>query len=171
MFRRCSLSHLLAASALGWVACAAPGDAVDGAKPTTADRDTALDALQSKAGAPVKLEVNEAGTARVLAMTPRFPVAGHATDPAEAAKGFLADNHDVFQLSAVDAASFVVTRVDVEPKTGLRHITLQRTYNGIPVFQGAMTVHLDPGNNVFRVLGDEFYRITTPTNTQVLTPA
>ncbi|HEX2689597.1 MAG TPA: extracellular metalloproteinase, partial [Kofleriaceae bacterium] len=153
------------------MAACAPGDAVDGVKPTAEDRDQALDVLQRQAGAPVKLELSEAGTARVLAMTPQFLVAGHVTDPTEAAKAFLATHHDVFQLSASDTSSFTVARVDVEPKTGLRHITLARTYDGIPVFQGAMTVHMDSGNNVFRVLGDEFYRISAPTNTQVLTPS
>jgi subtilisin-like proprotein convertase family protein len=169
MIKRCRLTHWLAASALGLVACATDS-MVDSGKPTTEDRDQALDVLQQKAGAPVKVEINEAGTTRVIAMTPRFPVAGHATDPAEVAKAFLADNHDVFQLSADDAASFVVTRVDVEPRSGLRHITLQRTFNGIPAFQGGITVHMDSGNNVFRVLGDEFYRVSAPTNSQVLTP-
>src|SRR4051812_9892798 len=144
MFRRCSLTHLLSASALSLAACAT---ADDGAK-LTQDRDAAIEALQLKAGAQVALETNAAGTSRVLAMAPRFPVAGHLTDPVEAAKSFLAEHHDVFQLSATDASNFVVTRTDADKTTGLNHITLQRTYNDIPVFQGAMTVHMDSGNNV-----------------------
>jgi Zn-dependent metalloprotease len=138
---------------------------------TEANQGLAVEALQQLAGAPVTLESNEAGIARVLTMTARFPVAARLTDPAEAAKRFLIDHRDVFKLDAADAASFIVTRTDVEPKSDLRHITLQRVYNGTPVFQGAITVHMDPGNQVFRVLGDEFYRIGTPTNRQVLTPA
>jgi len=137
----------------------------------TPDRDPAVSALELKAGAPVTVEINEAGIVRVVATTPRFPIPAHATDPVEVAKAFLAEHHDVFQLSAADAASFVVTRVDVEAKTGLRHITLQRSFNGVPVFQGGVTVHMDSGNNVFRVVGDEFYRIAAPTNRQMLSPA
>jgi subtilisin-like proprotein convertase family protein len=153
-----------------WLAACATGGTDDGTR-VTQDRNLALEALQRKAGAPVTLEVNDAGTARVLAMTPRFAVAGRAADPASAAKDFLAEHHDVFQLSATDAASFVVTRADIEPKSDFRHITLQRTYQGIPVFQGAITVHMDPGNRVFRALGDEFYQISAPTNRPMLTPA
>ncbi len=159
---------MLFASALWLAACATSGTD-EGGKPSD-DRDQALETLQLKAGAPVAMEVNEAGTTRVVAMSPRFHVSTGATDPAEAAKNFLAQNHDVFQLSAADAASFIVTRTDVEPKSDFRHITLQRTFSGIPVFQGAITVHLDPGNNVYRALGDEFYQVAAPTNRQVLTP-
>jgi extracellular elastinolytic metalloproteinase len=168
MFRSRGLTQLLSASVLCFSACAT---GPDDSEQLAQDRDLAVEALQAKAGAPVVVEVNEAGTSRVIAMTPRFSVSARLTDPAAAAKAFLAEHHDVLQLSAADAASFVVTRVDVEPKTDLRHITLQRTYNGIPVFQGSVTVHMDAGNNVYRVLGDEFFRISAPTNTQMLTPA
>jgi Fungalysin metallopeptidase (M36)/Proprotein convertase P-domain/Fungalysin/Thermolysin Propeptide Motif len=168
MFRSRNLTKLLSASALWLAACATSGTDVGG-KPSD-DRDQALETLQLKAGAPIAMEVNEVGTTRVVAMSPRFHVSTGATDPAEAAKHFLAQNHDVFQLSAAEAASFVVTRTDVEPKSDFRHITLQRTFNGIPVFQGAITVHMDPGNNVFRALGDEFYQIAAPTNRQMLSP-
>jgi subtilisin-like proprotein convertase family protein len=168
MFRSRSLTQLLSATVLCLAACATGPDDSTTATP---DRDPAVSALETKAGAPVTVQVNEAGIARVVATTPRFPIPGHATDPVEVAKAFLAEHHDVFQLSAADAASFVVTRVDVEAKTGLRHITLQRAFNGIPVFQGGVTVHMDSGNNVVRVVGDEFYRIDPPTNRQMLSPA
>lgn len=44
-------------------------------------------------------------------------------DPAAAALAFVA---------AHDDASFTVTRVDVEPALHMRHVTLQRTVDGIP---------------------------------------
>ncbi|HEX2690701.1 MAG TPA: M36 family metallopeptidase [Kofleriaceae bacterium] len=130
----------------------------------------ALESLQLQAGAPVVLEVNEAGTARVLAMTPRFPIPGHATDPAVVAKDFLTANRGVFQLDAADAAQFAVTNVDSDPTTGLRHVSLNRTFNGIPVYQGGISVHMDSGNGVYRALGDESYRIAAPTNRMMLSP-
>src|SRR5690242_2601906 len=110
MFRSRGLTQLLSTSVLCLAACATSPD--DGAT-ATPDRDPAVTELAGKAGAPVTVEVNEAGSARVIAMTPRFPVPGHATDPAEVAKAFLAEHHDVLQLSPADASSFVVTRVDV----------------------------------------------------------
>jgi hypothetical protein len=169
MFRSRSLTKLLSASVLWLAACATSGTDLGG-KPSD-DRDLALETLQLKAGAPVTLEVNEAGTTRVLAMTPRFPLPGHATDPAVVATDFLATHHDVFRLDSTDASQFAITRVDNDPTTGLRHITLNRTYNGIPVFQGGISVHMDSGNNVYRALGDESYNIAAPTNRMMLSPA
>ena len=161
-----TLVFLVSLLALSSAACGT--DRGDGDAP---DRELALGQLQREAGAPVALEVNEAGTTRVLAMTPRFPVPGRRHDPAEAAQAFVVDHRDVFQLGAIDASSFAVGRVDIDPTSGLRHVTLQRTHAGIPVFQGAITVHMDADNNVFRVLGDEFYRAGAPSNRWMLTPA
>ena len=166
MIRNARLIRLLAASTLSVTACATAID--DGDAPANA-RDKAFDLLQRTSGAPVSMELNEAGVTRIVAMTPRFPVATHATDVAQAATNFLAANHDLYQLDAADAKSFTITRVDAEPERNMSHVTLQRTFNGIPVFQGAITVHLDGGNGVFRALGDEFYRIAPPTNRMMLT--
>jgi extracellular elastinolytic metalloproteinase len=164
MFRNRSLTQFLSISALSLAACATSDD---GAR-STADRDQAVQELQHQAGAPVALEVGDTGDARVLAMTPRFPVPGHATDPAVVAQDFLATHHAVFQLDAADATQFVVTRVDHDRAGDIRHVTLNRVFNGIPVFQGAISVHMDSGNNVFRALGDDFYHIAAPTNRMML---
>ena len=169
MFRSRSLTQLLSASALGLTACAT--GLTDSDTQIDTERDAAIETLQLKAGAPIALEVNEAGTARVLAPTPRFPIPGHATDPVVAAKDFVVENRSVFQLDAADATQFAVTSVDNDRTTGLRHVTLTRTYNGIPVFQGGISVHMDSGNNVYRALGDDSYRIATPVNRLMLSPA
>jgi hypothetical protein len=142
----------------------------DGAR-SALDRDQAVQELQRQAGAPVALEVGATGDARVLAMTTQFSVPGHATDPAVVAKDFLAAHHAVFQLDAADAAQFVVNNVDIDRAGDIRHVTLNRVYNGIPVFQGAITVHMDPRNGVFRVLGDDSYHIAAPTNRMMLSPS
>src|SRR6185295_3096085 len=134
------------------------------------DREQAVQALQLQTGAPVSLEVGETGATRVLAMTPRFHVAGNANDPVVVATNFVAEHHEAFNLSATEATSFKVTRVDTERNTGLSHVTLQRTYNDVAIWQGAITVHLDQINGVFRALGDDFYNITPPTNQRILTP-
>jgi len=165
MIRNARVIQLLAASTLSVTACATAVD--DGDAPAN-ERDKALELLQRNSGAPVAMELNEAGVTRIVAMTPRFPVATHATDVAQAATSFLASHHDLFQLDATDAASFAVTRVDPEPERNMSHVTLQRTFNGIPVFQGAITVHMDGGNSVVRAIGDEFYRVSAPTNRVML---
>jgi len=168
MFRSCRLTPWLQASALGLAACATSGP--DDRVKLAQDRELALAALQRQAGAPITLEVGPTGDARVLAMPPRAPVPGHATDPAVVAQDFLAAHHDLFQLDATDATQFVVARVDRDRTGDVRHVTLNRVFDGIPVYQGAITVHMDAGNGVFRVLGDPAYHIAAPTNRMMLSP-
>jgi Zn-dependent metalloprotease len=161
-----SITPLIFASALSVTACVAADDG----DVRTAERSHAIEVLQHQTGAPVAVEVNELGTTRVLEMTPRFPVQAHVAGPAAAAASFLAEHHDAFQLSAGDAAGFVATRVDVEPRLGVSHVTLQRTYAGIPVFQGGIQVLMDAGDNVVRATADELFRIGAPTNRMALSP-
>ncbi len=160
-------TQIFSLSTLSLAACAGVGDTSQAAL----DRDQTVTVLQQKSGAPVTLETSETGDLRVLAMTARFPVPGHATDPVVVAQDFLATHHDVFQLDAADASQFVVARVDNDRAGDIRHVTLQREFNGIPVFQGAIGVHMDGGNGVFRVVGDDSYHIAAPTNRMMLSPA
>jgi subtilisin-like proprotein convertase family protein len=167
MMRDRNLIQLLSVSALSLAACAT----IDDGARSAGDRDQGVQELQRQAGAPVALEVGDTGDARVLAMTPRFAVPGHATDPAVAAQDFLTTHHAVFQLDAADATQFAVGRVDVDRAGDIRHVTLNRVFGGIPVFQGAITVHMDAGNAVFRALGDRSYHIAAPINRMMLGPA
>src|SRR5262249_28049814 len=153
MIRNRSLTLLFAGSAL-WLAGCAVADNTDD-EIANEPRDAALQILTGKAGAAVTLDIHELGTTRVVAMSPQLAVPTHASDPVGAATEFLTANHDVFQLDAADAANFLVTGVDVEPGLGMSHVTLQRVFSGIPVFQGAITVHMDAGNGVFHAVGDE----------------
>jgi extracellular elastinolytic metalloproteinase len=168
MIRNARLIQLLAACLLTIPACATAVD--DGDAPAN-NRDIELATLQQTAGAPISMELNEAGLTRVLAMTPRFPVSGHATDPSIAATNFLAAHHDVFQLSASDLASLSVIGVDPEPERNMNHVILQRSYNGIPVFQGELSIHMDGGNGVFTAVGNDAYKVDAPTNSIMLSPS
>ena len=115
------------------------------------------------------MRVGQTGLLRVLSIDPRAPVATHEADPAAAATRFLADHRDAFQLGESEIASFAVTRIDRDPKSDVRHVTLQRLVDGDPVFQGAITVHMNRGNDVFNAVGDDFYRVSPPTNRKVKT--
>jgi len=161
MFSYRSVLSLLTASALGPAACATD----DTAAPA---HDHAREALEQSSGAPVSLELSETGRARVITMTPRFPVATRIADRAAAARSFVAAHHDAFALPASDTASFVVSRVDVEPQLNISHVTLQQMYDGIPVFQGAVTVHMTGDNSVFRAMSNEFVRVDPPSNKMAL---
>jgi hypothetical protein len=157
---------LLITSIFSLAACAA------GDEPTASpERDQAIAALQQQTGAPVTVEVNEAGVTRVIEMTAQFPVRARSGDPATAAAQFVAANHDLLQLSAADAASFVATGVDVEPRLGVSHVTLQRHVGDVPVFQGNVVVLMDASNNVLRATSDELIKVGTPVNRSVLSPA
>jgi subtilisin-like proprotein convertase family protein len=173
MIQNRSLAALLL-SALTTTACATTDDGgMGGGKPDeeVPDRDQAIQALQDSSGAPVTVEVGENGATRVLAAMPQHSFATSSSDPVAAAQAFLEQHHEVFAITGDDATSFEVTRVDTDAATGLSHITLRRTYNGVQVFQGAITVHLDAANGVYRALGDDFYRITPPVNQRNLSPA
>lgn len=140
---------------VAWLsACVGSEDAGDG---------SALARLQRVTGGPVDLEVGTTGATLALSR----PLPGRSGDPAVAAAQFLADYHDLFQLAGDEVASFVVVRVDVEPR-GARHVILQRSYQGEPVFHGQLSIHLDADNRVFRALGQSAYRITAPVNTRAL---
>src|SRR5436190_1866704 len=82
----------------------------------------AVRVLEREAGAPIAVEVGADGATRVLAMTPQFHVPARHPDPAAAAMRFLADHPGVFGLGADEAASFRVTRVDVDPRSAVRHV-------------------------------------------------
>jgi extracellular elastinolytic metalloproteinase len=169
MIRNRSFTHLFSASALCLMACASAGGEDD--EKVLEPRDEALQILRDRAGAEVTLDINELGTTRVVAMTPRFPVTTSARGPAAAAAEFLSANHDVFGIDSSDASTFVMTGLDVEPKLGMSHVTLQRVFSGIPVFQGAITVHMNAENSVFHAIGDDFYQVNAPTNRFGLNPA
>jgi hypothetical protein len=158
---------MLFASALSLAACAG----LDDSDRANTERDQAIEALQQKTGAPVAIEVNEAGATRILAMSPQFPFPGRTADPAAAAAAFLRGNHNAFQIGANDAAGFLATNVDVEPRLGVSHVTLQRHFNGIPVFQGSLGILMDSGNNVVRAVADDRFRTAEPTNRLVLSAA
>src|SRR3954470_21238544 len=91
-----STCPLLLASAFSLAACAAGDEPTQ----TSPERDQAIAALQRLTGAPVSVEVTEAGITRVIQMA--APVQAHSTDPATAAAQFVAGNHDLLQLSASD---------------------------------------------------------------------
>ncbi|HKE14002.1 MAG TPA: hypothetical protein VKB80_03980, partial [Kofleriaceae bacterium] len=123
------------------------------------DRLRGLEQLGLEAGAEVTVEVGETGTTRVLTTAPGFPVPGNnEADPAAAALRFLGDHHEAFLLDGSEIASFAVARVDRDPASDVRHVTLQRLVDGDPVFHGAITVHMTGANDVFTALGDDSYR-------------
>ena len=167
MIRNRTLNKLLLSAASFCFAACASG-AYEETKPDDADgqREGAVEALQLRAGGQVQVELNEAGVTRIISMSPQANLAGNNGDPTIAAKSFLADNHDAFKLSAEEAASVIATRVDADK--GGTHVVLNRVYNGIPVFQGAIAVHMGAGNQIYRAVADEFYNVSAPTNRQVL---
>jgi hypothetical protein len=159
------------AASLGFAACdGAPGGGGGdtGTGDGGGDEKDALVGMEARAGAPVDVERDEAGNVRVVSMTPGHNYGALAGAPAEAARAFLAENKGLFRLTDASLADFVVARVDGDGADGQRHVTLQRTVGGVAVFQGAITVHMDAANGVYRVLCDENYWVAPPTNARSL---
>jgi Zn-dependent metalloprotease len=149
----------------------APGDDSETGTADSGQEKDALNGIEARSGGPVDVERDEAGRVRVVSMAPGARYAARSGDPATAARGFLAENRGLFGLSAAAAGEFEVARVDDDATHGLRHVTLQRTVGGVPVFQGAVTVHMDGSNGIFRVLCDENYWVGQPANARVLSAA
>lgn len=168
------LSTLFAlAAACGVAGCeATPGDdgeTVTGTGTDSGQEKDALVGIEARSGGPVDVERDEAGRVRAVTLAPGARYAGLAGGSAEdAARGFVAENRGLFGLTAGAVGELALGRVDGDDGHGLRHVTLHRTVNGVPVFQGAITVHLDASNGVFRALCDENYRVTEPRNARVL---
>jgi extracellular elastinolytic metalloproteinase len=163
-----TLAYLFAATTT-LVGCTSD-DNDDGVAPQD-NRDDAIDRLAQTTGAPVKLEIADDGNAsRAITMSAGFALSSSATDKVLAAQEFLATYHDALGLDADAASNFVVARVDQDRAGNIRHVTFQRMFGNIPVFQGALTIHLDPKNGIVRALGDEAYQIGAPTNRIAIEP-
>lgn len=167
MIRRRTLTHLCLLS-LPLIGCSSdPGGEVSDAVDV---RDDAVAHLTDLTGGQVEYEIGEANATRVIAMAPGRPVTMNVPDSAIAAQNFVAANRDAFLLADADMDGLVVARVDHDRAGDVNHVTLQRTIDGIPVFQGAISVHMDRNNNVFRALGDDDYLAVKPNNLRSLQP-
>jgi len=146
----------------------------DAPRDSCADMDSnqtaALGALRSSAAGTIDVACGAKGWVRSVsgAHGASFGMAGPSA--VEAARAFLAAHHDVFRLSAADAAEFVPGRVDRDPDTGVTHVTLNRTKDGVAAFHGGITIHLDRRNDPFSVVCDDRYGIDAPVNTIALDP-
>src|SRR5437762_366039 len=153
---------LTALLSIGSIACDAQiSDGKDGASGPSLNEDQQADlvALQQQAGGPVHLELGDGGGVRVLDMTEGHHLVGLVGAPEDVAQSFLSQHRAPFQLSTTEATDFEATRVDVDPGSNVKHVTLQRTVQGIPVYQGAVTVHIDSNGGIFRVMGDDNYHV------------
>lgn len=151
MFANRAVLHVVTITTL----CA--GCAVD--EPAAPDRARAIAELARTAG-PLQTDDQ-----LIAPLTGRL--SAPAADPARAAERFVAAHRELFALAGDD---LVVSNVDVDPFTQLRHVTLQRTVDGVPVYHGATTLHLDADNAIFRILGDGKDAVGAPRNHRVLSP-
>src|SRR4051794_8356319 len=137
--------------------------------PAAVARTRAASRLQRQSGAAVSMQVGETGATRVLTLGPGAAWAARDLDPAAAALRFLVEQRELFALDDSAAAAFTVGRVDRDPGSDVRHVTLQRLIDGDPVFQGAIRVQLNRHNEVPGARGDDFYRAAPPRNRKRLT--
>jgi subtilisin-like proprotein convertase family protein/Zn-dependent metalloprotease len=136
----------------------------------TEEQQVGLVALQQQAGGPVDLELDDRGGIRVLSMSEGAHLVGLTGTPETVARSFLRQNRGLFRLAADEAESFDAARVDIDAATNLRHVVLQRTVEGVPVYQGSVSVHMDAQGGIFRAVGADGYRVSAPKNRITLSP-
>ena len=118
-------------------------------RPAVARRDADESPGASSAGKRRGRRVNkESGTVRVLDRPGLRAAAG--ASPASI-RGLLASNARLLGLERRDLASLVLARDYVSSSTGVRHIVFRQVVDGIPVFDSAITVHLNADGTVARV--------------------
>jgi subtilase family serine protease len=73
------------------------------------------------------------------------------TAPHTALRNRLEQAVDRLGLDAGDLASLTVVRDYASRTTGLRHVTFAQAFDGIPVFEGTLTVHIASNGDIVRV--------------------
>jgi subtilisin-like proprotein convertase family protein len=132
-------------------------------------QQVALVNLQGLAGGPIRLELNERGGVNVLSMEPGHNLISAFGAPDDIANNFIRQHAPLFRLDNNEASEFEATRVDKD-SSGLTHVVMQRVIDGVPVFQGVISVHMDASNSVFNVLGNDNYNLRRPINQLTITP-
>lgn len=126
-------------------------------------QQNALVQLQQNIGAPVSIELGDFGNIKIIEMAERFSYQSNfASSPKLAAEQFIIENKDLFNLDQEQLIDFKTTRIDVDENSS--HVNIQRFIDDIPVYQGSISVHLDNLNNIYRVIGNDFYNIKRPNN-------
>ncbi len=75
-------------------------------------------------------------------------------DAEVAARRFLKENEDLFQLGALEVEALKVVRRYQSAPSGVTHLTLQQQVGGIEVFQADFTIHLDRTGAVLAASGE-----------------
>ncbi len=70
------------------------------------------------------------------------------------AKRFLKRHPDLFRLSAKEVDELAVSRIHRNDHNGATHLTLQQAINGIAIFQGQYSIHLNRNGEIIAVDGE-----------------
>jgi subtilase family serine protease len=119
-------------------------------RPAAVPSDTAAAELrQEPRGGRRRARVHgQSGGLRVLD-APGVVIAPAAAPPAISAQ--LVSLADRLGLAPEDLASLTLIRDYVSRSTGLRHLTFSQSFDGIPVFEGIISIHVDSQGRVVRV--------------------
>jgi uncharacterized protein (TIGR03437 family) len=88
-------------------------------------------------------------------------VAQQRNDASTAARSFLISNRELFGLDEPEIQSLSITKQYFSGYNGLSHISLGQSLNGIPVFQGVMTVNVSREGAVVSANGELFPRFAS----------
>lgn len=133
------------------------------------NQQNALVQLQQNTGSPVAIEFGEFGNIKIIEMKEGGLYASSFNNsPKIAAEQFLIENKNLFNITQQDLLQFRTNKIDIDDASS--HVFIQRYIDNIPVYQGTITIHLDNLNNIYKIVGNDFYNISKPTNNFILTP-
>ena len=133
------------------------------------NQQNALVELQQLSGAPVEIELNHLGSIKLIQMQEGYSYPSNFTgSPKIASEQFLNQNKNLFNLNQDKIFEFKTTKIDVDENSS--HVTMQRYIDNIPIFQGTISFHLDNLNNIYKVIGNDFYNIERPQNNFEISP-
>jgi Zn-dependent metalloprotease len=115
-----------------------------------------VERLKDRTGGQVRVSISEAtGAARFVGLAAGFQgdlLAESTAGPRQKARAFMHEYARMLGLSDVDAeVTLVGERLD---KLGVRHLTFEQSYRGVPVFAGLLRAHFESDGRLVSVNGN-----------------
>jgi subtilisin-like proprotein convertase family protein len=120
------------------------GSVIDPAVRALAERVPGLQLRRSSATGAIDALLAESGA---------LSKAAPALSSEQIVRSFLADNHDLYGLSAADCASLVVIGDSPGGRSGLRMLRMEQRLHGLPIFETETRFLIDPQGRLWRALG------------------
>ncbi len=135
--------------------------------PPAPAREEALRRLERVSGAPLSVRFNGlSGSPRTIVS--RRPLSAPGTGrPEQAARAFLRAHRDLWGFSDKEIDVLRTNAAYTDAHNGVSHVFFTQMADGVPLFPGVLSVHLDARLQVLSVHGDVFPGARTPKGTRL----